>query len=332
MTVSAVLGAGAWGTTFAKVLADAGGAVRLWTRRQALAGTIRRTRRNADYLPDLVLPPAVTPTADLREALYDAEMVVLAVPAQEVRAQLTAVAGALPPGVLLVSLAKGIELGTGARLSEVIAEVAGVSAMDVAVVSGPNLAAEVAAGQPSATVVACADEDRAKQLQVACATDYLRPYTNTDVIGCELGGAAKNVVALAVGMVAGMGYGDNSRAALMTRGLAETARLGQALGADPFTLAGLAGMGDLILTCTSPRSRNHACGRLLGAGLALPAAVAGAGGTVEGVTTSRALLTLAGRHGVDLPIVEHVVRVCHEGLPPRAAVAALMARETRSER
>jgi len=222
---AAVLGAGSWGTTFAQVLCDAGTPAVLWARRPELAGQINDTRENLAYLPGIILPDALRATADPAEALDGADLVVLAVPAQSLRENLTCWAPLLPPGALLVSLMKGIELGTCSRMSEVISQVAGAPAERIAVVSGPNLAREIATRQFSATVVACSDMQAADHLQKACHTAYFRPYTNPDVIGCELGGAVKNVIALAVGIAVGMGLGDNTRATLITRGLAEIARL-----------------------------------------------------------------------------------------------------------
>jgi glycerol-3-phosphate dehydrogenase (NAD(P)+) len=226
---------------------------------------------------------------------------------------------------------KGVELGTTKRMSEVIIEVADVPGEQVAVVSGPNLAKEIAAGQPAATVVACADEDAATRLQAACLTRYFRPYTNLDVVGCELGGAVKNVIALATGMAEGMGFGDNTKASLITRGLAETARLGAALGADPLTFSGLAGLGDLVATCTSPLSRNRTFGERLGRGETLEQIQAQKSQTAEGVKSCRSILDLAWKHDVDMPITEHVVKVVHEGMTPQEMVRSLMSREAKSE-
>jgi glycerol-3-phosphate dehydrogenase (NAD(P)+) len=227
---------------------------------------------------------------------------------------------------------KGVELGTTKLMSEVIEEVAKVPSERVAVLSGPNLAKEIAARQPAAAVVACSDEAVATRFQAACHTPYFRPYTNTDVVGCELGGAVKNVIALAVGIADGMGLGDNTKASLMTRGLAETARLGEALGADPHTFAGLAGMGDLVATCSSPLSRNHTFGMNLGRGLTLAETVAATKQTAEGVKSSVSVRDLARRHGVDMPITETVVSIVHDGKPPLVAVKELMARSAKSER
>ncbi len=331
MTRAAVLGAGSWGTAFAKVLADAGTDVVLWARREELARALREQHENPDYLPGVALPPGVDATSDARTAVAGADLVVLAVPSQSLRANLGQVASALEPDALLVSLMKGVELGTSKRMSEVICEVADVPPARVAVVSGPNLAKEIAAGQPAASVVACPDAAAAARLQVACTTAYFRPYTNPDVVGCELGGAVKNVIALATGIAEGMGFGDNTKASLITRGLAEIARLGVALGADPKTFAGLAGLGDLVATCSSPLSRNRTFGERLGRGETVEQVLARQQQTAEGVKSCRSILDLARKHDVDMPITEQVVAVCHEGLPPHRVLAALMGREAKSE-
>ena len=325
------MGAGNWGTTFAKVLADAGNDVTLWVRRPELADAVRLRRENADYLPGIVLPEAIRVTSDPVRALHGAEIVVLAIPSQTLRENLERWAALVPATAILVSLMKGVELGTTKRMSEVISEVVGVPAGRVAVITGPNLAREIAAEQPTATVVACVDHDRAALLQQVCSTRYFRPYTNVDVIGCELGGAVKNVIALACGMAVGMGFGDNTRAALMTRGLAETARLGLVLGADPLTFAGLAGLGDLVATCSSPLSRNRTFGERLGKGDTLAAAKAATRQTAEGVKSCRPLLQLARRHGVEVPITEHVDRVCAEQMSPTEMLHSLMGREMKPE-
>lgn len=257
MTRAAVFGAGSWGTTFAKVLADAGGQVTLHARRPELVAAITDTRENPDYLPGIALPAGVRATVDAAEALDGADVVVLAVPSQTLRGNLAEWAPLLPPEATLLSLMKGVELGTTKRMSEVIREVTGAGEDRVAALSGPNLAREIAEEQPAATVIACTDTARAEALQAACHTRYFRPYTNPDLVGCELGGAVKNVIALACGVTEGMGFGDNTRASLITRGLAETARLGVALGGELTTFAGLAGLGDLVATCSSPLSRNR---------------------------------------------------------------------------
>jgi glycerol-3-phosphate dehydrogenase (NAD(P)+) len=329
---AAVFGAGSWGTAFAKVLSDAGTATTLWARRPELAACIREEHLNPEYLPDILLPLTLAATHEAQAALAGAEMVAFALPSQSLRTNLAEWESILPAEATLVSLMKGVELESAKRMSEVIAEVAGVAVDRVVVITGPNLALEIAQQQPTATVVAGIDEDRARAVQQACATPYFRPYTNTDVIGCELGGAAKNVIALACGMARGMGFGDNTVASLMTRGLAETARLGAALGADPMTFAGLAGMGDLIATCGSPLSRNRTFGERLGRGESTAQAQAAAHGQVaEGVKSCRSILDLAGRHDVDVPITRAVENVCFGGADPGQMVRAMMSRSTKSE-
>ena len=331
MTRAAVLGAGSWGTAFGKVLADAGTDTVLWARREQLARSVRDEHENPDYLPGIVLPHNLSATTDARAAVEGVDFVVLAVPSQSLRDNLAAVAGELPPGALLVSLMKGVELGTTKRMSEVICEVADVPPDRVVVVSGPNLAGEIASGHPAASVVACSDPAAAERLQSACTTTYFRPYTNTDVLGCELGGAVKNVIALVVGMAEGMGFGDNAKASLITRGLAETARLGAALGADPVTFSGLAGLGDLVATCSSPLSRNRTFGLKLGRGQTVEQILAQKQQTAEGVKSCRSILDLATKHDVDMPLTAHVVSVVHDGMTPGEMVRSLMSRGTKSE-
>ena len=326
-----MLGAGSWGTTFAKVLADAGSDVTLYARRPELAKSITEDGENRDYLPGIRLPDAVRATADPAEALLDASIVVLAVPSQSLRDNLTAWSPLVPADATLLSLMKGIELGTTKRMSEVISEVSGAGADRVAVLSGPNLAREIAEEQPAATVIACTDSGRAALLQGACHTRYFRPYTNPDIVGCELGGAVKNVIALACGIAEGLGFGDNTRASLITRGLAETARLGLALGAELTTFAGLAGLGDLVATCSSPLSRNRTFGEKLGQGMSVEEVQESTRQTAEGVKSCRSVLDLARAHDIDVPITEAVVRVCHEGVPPAAMVKEIMTREAKPE-
>ncbi len=336
----AVFGTGSWGTAFAAVLADAGCEVTLWGRRPDLVDAINTQRRNTECHPRLTLPPAVTATADPARAAADAELVFLAVPSQSLRAGLASWAPLFRPDAVLVSLMKGVELGTTKRMSEVIAEVvtaAGPTAAEdvtrrVAVLSGPNLAPEIADRQPAASVVACADESAARRIQAACQSAYFRPYTNTDVVGCELGGAVKNVIALAVGIAGGMGMGDNTKASLITRGLAETTRLGLAMGADPHTFAGLAGMGDLVATCSSPLSRNNTFGHNLGRGMSLAETIAVTSQTAEGVKSCESVADLARKHGVDMPITDTVVDIVHNGKPPVVAVKELMSRSAKPER
>jgi glycerol-3-phosphate dehydrogenase (NAD(P)+) len=326
------MGAGAWGTAVAKVLADAGNDVRLWSRRSQIADEVNTARTNSGYLPGVVLPAAIRATVDPAEALDGVTTVVLGVPSQTLRLNLEEWRTSIADGATLVSLAKGIELGTLMRMSQVIIAVTGASHSRVAVVSGPNLAAEIAAEQPAATVVACSDSGRAVALQRALSTGYLRPYTNSDVAGTEIGGACKNVIALACGMAAGVGLGENTAAAIITRGLAEIMRLGIALGAKTATLAGLAGVGDLVATCTSPHSRNRAFGFRLGRGESLDAARRAVEGHVaEGVSSCTSILALAASYDVEMPLTEAVHRVCHQGLSVDQAVALLLGRSTKPE-
>lgn len=261
MTRVAVMGSGSWGTAFGMILSDAGGDVAMWAREASVARSIDEDHVNERYHPGIPLPPAMHATTDPAAALEGAEIVVLAVPAQSLRENLAAWLPAIAPDSILVSLMKGIELGTTRRMSEVIAEVAHADTSRVAVVSGPNLAREIAERQPAATTVACADEGSARRLQDACTTAYFRPYFTTDVVGAEIGGSVKNVIALANGMAVGLGFGENAQASLITRGLAEMTRLGVALGANPLTFLGLAGIGDLIATCQSPLSATAPSGR-----------------------------------------------------------------------
>jgi len=328
----AVFGTGSWGTAFAMILADAGCEVSLWGRRAEIVDGINATRTNPGYFPDLELPAAVTATADPAEAAAGAEFVILAVPSQSLRANLADWAPLMRSDAVLVSLMKGVELGTAKRMSEVIEDVTKAGPERIAVLSGPNLAPEIAARQPAASVVACQDEEVARRIQTACHTAYFRPYTNTDVVGVELGGAVKNVIALAVGIAGGMGLGDNTKASLITRGLAETTRLGLAMGADAHTFAGLAGMGDLVATCSSPLSRNNTFGHNLGRGMSLAETIAVTSQTAEGVKSCESVADLARRHGVDMPITETVVDIVHNGKPPVVAVKELMSRSAKPER
>lgn len=323
------MGAGSWGTAFAMILVEAGNRVTLWARRPEVAEGIRRTGRNPDYLRDISLPADLTATADAAEALVGADAVVLAVPSQQLRANLAR--WEVPPDADVVSLAKGVEIGTLLTMSQVIAE-RGIDPDHILVVSGPNLADEIVVHQPATTVVSCRNHAVATRFQQACRTGYFRPYTNTDVIGCEIGGATKNAIALAVGMGIGRGYGANSMAAIITRGLAEATRLGESLGADSHTFAGLAGMGDLVATCMSPLSRNRTFGEYLGRGMSVTEAAEASRGIAEGVRSSVSILELATRTEVEMPIVERVVAVLAGEVAPEAAIVSLMARESKPER
>ncbi|MFT4299050.1 MAG: NAD(P)H-dependent glycerol-3-phosphate dehydrogenase [Aeromicrobium sp.] len=327
----AVMGAGSWGTAFALVLADAGNEVRMWGRRPELCEAIAAGHENTDYLPGIALPAAITASPDAAVALDGAEVVILAVPSQQLRANLGDWGAHVPADAVLVSLMKGVELGTHLRMSEVIAELTGAGPERIAVVSGPNLAREIALREPAASVVACADEQTAIRLQGLCHSPSFRPYTNTDVIGCELGGTTKNVIGLAVGVAVGLGFGDNAKASIITRGLAETTRLGVALGADPMTFAGLAGLGDLVATCSSPLSRNRSFGEKLGQGLTVEEAAAQMRQVAEGVKSCTSVKELAGLHGVDMPIVDGVDALVQGTITPAELVKAMISRQTQPE-
>lgn len=327
----AVMGAGSWGTAFSIVLADGGNDVVMWGRRAEVCETINATHENADYLPGVELPGAISATPDPEAAMAGAECVVLAVPSQSLRDNLTSWAEVIPDQAVLVSLMKGVELGSVKRMSEVIAEVTGAGPERIAVISGPNLAREIAAREPAASVVACADEEVATRLQDLVHSNAFRPYTSTDVVGCELGGAYKNVVALCVGMAIGLGFGDNTTASLITRGLAETARLATALGARPLTLMGLAGLGDLVATCSSPLSRNRTFGEKLGQGQTIEEIYASTRQVAEGAKSCSSLVDLAHRTGVEAPIAEHVEAVVKGEITAKDMMASFIARDTKPE-
>ncbi len=326
----AVMGSGSWGTAFALVVSDAGNAVSMWARRPELAAAITTTHRNTDYFPTVALPESLTAVSNPDEAMDGAEFVVLAVPAQSLRTNLST--WRIPSDAMVVSLAKGIERGTCLRMSEVIAEAGGISPDRIAVVTGPNLAREIAERQPSASVVASASESTAAALQTVCHTPRFRAYTNTDVVGCELGGATKNVIALAVGMAVGLGLGANATASVINRGLAEISRLGLALGADPYTFSGLAGLGDLVATCSSPLSRNRTFGEELGKGRTVAEITASTRQVAEGVPSCASIQQLAARHAIELPIVEAVAGVVAGELTPAEMITTLMSRSAKRER
>lgn len=328
----AVMGAGSWGTTLAKVFADAGNTVTLWARREELARTIDTTHENPDYLAGITLPESIRSTSSAPDALQSATIVVFAVPSQTMRENLSSWSDLLPSDATLVSISKGIETDTYQRMTQVIHETTGVDEDRIAVLTGPNLAREIAQEQPAATVIACTNENRAKLVQAACSTSYLRPYTNSDVIGCEISGACKNVIALACGMASGKGLGENTLATVITRGLAEITRLGIALGADQRTFAGLAGLGDLVATCNSTLSRNRTFGFRLGEGGTLEEAKQATHGQVaEGVTSSRSIFHLGNSVDVELPITQAVYAVCHKGMSVDDMIVALMGRSKKSE-
>jgi len=328
----AVFSAGSWGTAFGLVLADAGNDVTLWARRDEVCATINDKHENTDYFPGIELPSRVRATSNPDEALDGAEFVVLSVPSQSLRDNLTGWAPVIPEDAVFISLMKGVELGTTKRMSEVIAEVTGAGPERIAVVSGPNLAKEIAMREPAASVVACQDDDVAHRIQALCHSRAFRPYRSTDVLGCELGGAYKNVVGLCVGMAVGLGFGDNTTASVITRGLAETARLAMALGADPLTLMGLAGLGDLVATCSSPLSRNRTFGEKLGQGMTTEEIYATTSQVAEGAKSCSSILQLARDTGVDAPIAEHVDAVVRGEISARDMMDAFIARDTKAER
>lgn len=311
MTISTVtiMGTGAWGTTFAQVLADTGVNARLWGRNAQIAQDINRGA-NQRYLPGVALSKRISANTDLTEALRGSDLLVVALPTQVIRTVLTqnrdVIAAASLP---ILTLSKGIEHGTSLLVTQLVSAVTGIAQDRIAALSGPNLAREIIAKHPTATVIAATDEDLARTLVAACHNDYFRPYVSHDVIGCEVAGATKNVIALAVGAAEGMGWGINTRTTLITRGLAEITRLGTALGADPETFAGLAGMGDLVATCSSHLSRNYSFGLRLGRGLSIEEASRRSAGVVEGARTAAPLMEFAASHGVEMPISEAVAAV-----------------------
>ena len=328
----AVIGAGSWGTAMSCLCARTADSVILWARRAEIAAEIATTRNNSAYLPGVEVPKMVQATADISAAVDGADAVILAVPSHGFRDVLEKAAPALvSPGPIL-SLTKGIEADTLLRMTEVVRQtLAGADPDRVGVLTGPNLAAEVAAGQPTAAVIGMRHDESAQSLQRLLMGPTFRVYTNPDVIGCESAGALKNVMALAAGMARGLGYGDNSMAALVTRALAELTRLGVAMGGNPLTFAGLAGMGDLIATCFSDKSRNRRVGVELGKGRPLAAILAEMSMVAEGVKTTPAVLALADRHGVEMPIARMVGAVLHEGKAPSAMVESLMMRSAKPE-
>lgn len=327
-----VVGAGAWGTTFAQVLADAGNDVVVWTTQDAVAAEINTSHTNARAIaPDVVLPAAITATTDLPPQLAAAELIVIALPSQVVREVLAPLAGDVNPDAVVVSLMKGVELDTLEVMSQVLAEIWELPPERVVVLSGPNLAGEIARREPTTTVVGCADEHVAQRVAEAIATPYFRVFTSTDVLGLEFGGAVKNVIALAVGIAEGMGAGYNMVASIMTRGLSEGTRIGVALGAERETFLGLAGVGDLIATCSSPNSRNHRLGSYIGRGYTLEEAIVATGATAEGAVSCRPILELAQRHGVKASVITAVVAVVHEGRDPAQVVRELHDRPPRAE-
>jgi glycerol-3-phosphate dehydrogenase (NAD(P)+) len=327
----AVIGAGSWGTTVAAIMSEHA-ATTLWGRNPDLIEEISARHENSTYLSGITLPAGLRATTDLAAACAGAGVVVMAVPSHGYRAVLAEAAPQIRADVPVVSLAKGIEQGTLLRMTEVTLDVlTGHDPDRVAVLTGPNLAREVAEGQPAASVIACRDAGTARALQLLCMSRSFRVYTNPDVVGCEVAGAMKNVIAIASGTAAGLGYGDNTQAALITRGLAEVARLGVALGGEPMTFAGLAGLGDLVATCTSPKSRNRSVGFELGRGRSLDEIVTRSNMVAEGVKSTAALLELAARAGIEMPIAAMVGAVLYHGRRPADLVPELMLREAKAE-
>ena len=326
-----VVGAGSWGTTVAAIT-SAHAPTLLWGRNRAVVDEIETAHENRAYLPGIALPRTLRATTDLQAACATADVVVMAVPSHGFRAVLQDAAPGIAPGTPVVSLSKGLEAGTQFRMTEVMLDVLPTHERDrVAVLTGPNLALEVALGQPAASVIACADPDVAADLQALFMSATFRVYTNPDVVGCELAGALKNVIAIAAGISAGLGYGDNTQAGLITRGLAEITRLGVALGGEPLTFAGLAGLGDLVATCVSSFSRNRTVGVELGRGRALDDIVTEMNMVAEGVKSTAAVLELAEVTGIEMPIASMVGAVLYDHRRPADLVPELMLREAKSE-
>jgi glycerol-3-phosphate dehydrogenase (NAD(P)+) len=326
---AAVIGAGSWGTALAVQLGRSGIAVRLWARDPALARAMADTRENLRYLPDVRLPERVVLTSEHAAALEGCSLVVLAVPSHFLRGVLGTMAAAVPPRSVLLSATKGLEPSSALRMSELIDQV--LPGRPVAALSGPSFAREVATGLPTALVVASTDATVARTIQERLSAPAFRLYTNRDLVGVEIGGALKNVMAIATGLSDGLGLGENARAALITRGLAEMGRLALRLGGQPATLAGLAGLGDLVLTCTGSQSRNHRLGLAIARGLSLAQAEGSTPMVAEGVRTVASARMLAARVGVSLPICDEVRAVLFDGKPVREALASLLAREPRPE-
>ena len=324
-----VIGAGAWGTTLAQVLSDAGNDVLLWARNQDVVTEINSKHTNEKYLSGIQLPKSIKAISDIKSALEFSDVYVLAIPTQQLRPALEEWAPHINRDAIVVSTLKGIELTTDLRVSEVISDVWGD--LKFSLITGPNLADELSLRQLAGAVVASADLDVAKRIQDLFTTDYYRIYTSTDVMGCEIAGAIKSVIALSVGMAIGMGFGENTQSMLITRGLHEISRMCAAHGSDPLTAASLAGMGDLVASCGSPLSRNRTFGEVLGQTQSMESAIARVAKTVEGVSTSRAALELAHRVGVEVPIIEAVADVVAGTITPRDAFKRIMQISTKAE-
>ena len=313
----AVIGSGSWGTTFAKVLCDAGSDVTIWARRSEVSDEIQVAKRNSQYLPGVNLPKTLKATSNLAEALRGARLVFLAVPSQSLRQNLLDIEPFLEPTSVLVSLVKGVERTTTMRMSEVIHDTLDLESDRIAVVSGPNIALEIAKEQPTGAVASCASIEVAQEVAKACSAPYFRTYVNTDVVGTELGGVLKNLIALAIGIVDGVGYGENTKASIITRGLAEMTEFAVAQGGDPITLSGLAGLGDLIATCQSPLSRNNTAGRLIGQGYSQEETREQMQQTAEGITSVAPILEIAQARGIVMPIVQQVGMVLDGEMEPK---------------
>ncbi|MGK9146730.1 NAD(P)-dependent glycerol-3-phosphate dehydrogenase [Plantibacter flavus] len=312
-----MLGAGSWGTTFGKILADGGSDVVMWARRPELAREITEAKRNSDYLPGINLPMRMTATASMVDAVRGASVVFLSVPSQSLRDNLVALRPHLEDGTIVVSLMKGVERRSGSRMSEVIRETLDIDPSRIAVASGPNLALEIAREQPTAAVISSESLETAQSVALLARNRYFRSFVNTDVIGTEFGGVLKNLIAVAIGIVDGVGYGENTKASIITRGLVEMTDFAVAHGAHPETLSGLAGLGDLIATCQSPLSRNNTAGRLLGQGYQFDDVVKQMQQTAEGLASVAPVLELARAKGVAMPIVEQVKQVLDGTLDPK---------------
>ncbi|ADL07741.1 NAD(P)H-dependent glycerol-3-phosphate dehydrogenase [Thermosediminibacter oceani] len=329
---SAVIGAGSWGTAIAQLLADNGSRVTLWARRPQLSEEIRRWRENRSYLPGIRISDKILVTSDLQEALCDAEFVVMAVPSQSMRSIIREVGKYIKSDSIIVSAAKGIEIGTLLRMSQVMKEeLPPERRPNIAVLSGPSHAEEVARRLPTAVVVAAEKKEVAEGIQDLFMNSYFRVYTNPDIIGVEMGGALKNIIAICAGIAEGLGFGDNTRAALITRGIIEITRLGVKMGAHPATFSGLSGIGDVIVTCNSLFSRNRRAGIEIGRGKSVTEVMASTNMVIEGIHTTKAAYDLARQHGVEMPITEQAYDVLYQGKNPLDAVNALMKRKGKHE-
>jgi glycerol-3-phosphate dehydrogenase (NAD(P)+) len=331
MSSVSVLGAGAWGTTLAQVLSDAGNDVLLWGRSADVIDEINNSRTNKKYLPGITLPANITATGDIAKAMAHSQTLVLAIPAQNLRSKLKEWKPQISQTATLISTVKGIEVSTLMRMSEVVVDVLGVSPSQVAIITGPNLAQELAQREPAGAVAAADTEALSHKIQNLFRTNYYRVYASTDVLGCEMAGAVKSVIALGVGIAVGMKLGENTQSMLVTRGLNEVARLAAAHGANPLSVAGLAGMGDLVASCASPLSRNRTFGEALGRGGSMAYAQEHGATTVEGVASAGAVVELAHRVGVEVPVIEAVADVVKGAITPAQAVERLMEISTRSE-